>query len=153
MEISHASDDGIHSTKYWSNVMKRDLFHTYWDLHRKKKSLVKFVRNSHPSNRKSERPWKYIVRPIRDTNFTVEATSARGNKMPGRRSAKSCSLWRNNRWLNTWARKQKYESKHRERRKIAKTVSSKEGRLKNSMVHQHGGCTEQTRIYIVTFQC
>ena len=100
------------------------------------KNCVKSVGNTHPTNQKSERLWKYIVRPIRDTNDGTshhsEEQHDRGirQKQNGRRSAKICTPWRNNRWLHRWARK-KTRTKNRQRRKPAKPFLQRKVKLRN----------------------
>lgn len=45
-----------------------------------KKARLNFLRNTQPTNQKSEQLWKYIVRPIRDKNDSTlqwRATSTR----------------------------------------------------------------------------
>ena len=89
-----------------------------------KKARIKFVRNTQQTNQKSERPWKYVVCPIRVTNYSTlqwKAISARLSvRQYSRRIAKIFFPWRNNRWRHRWARKQKHENKDRQRRKPAK---------------------------------
>ena len=51
-------------------------------IYTRKKARVKFVRNTHPTNQKSERLWKYIVHPIRDTDDSTSLWKATRWRIP-----------------------------------------------------------------------
>lgn len=108
----------------------------FYSIHTKiytwKKACVKSVWNTLATNQKSERLWKYIICSI----FVVE-----GNKhavfCKSNGSVKICSPWRNNKWLHRWARKQKHESKDRQRSKPAKNHSTKTWRWSSEMLTKY----------------
>lgn len=106
------------------------IYFKHTEIYTWKKARVKFVRNIQQTNQKSERLWKYIVRPIRTIVLHSGGQQARGFlwKQNGSRGAKICSPWRNNRWPHRWARKQKHECKDWQKRKPANNLPSKGGR-------------------------
>ena len=80
------------------------------------------IRTKYSTNQSEKRTTVKMLRPIRDTNDSAsqwrEKSTRLSVKQSRRRSAKTHSE----------ARKQKYDSKDRQRRKPAKNLSLKEGR-------------------------
>lgn len=108
------------------------IYFKHTEIYTWKKARVKFVRNIQQTNQKSERLWKYIVRPIRDTNDSTSqwrATSARLSvKTKWKQRCQDLFSLKDNRWPHRWARKQKHECKDWQKRKPANNLPSKGGR-------------------------